>query len=52
MSLFNFIKSFLEENPDLNIVNDFTNPLEYSALYDIFRNRVKDSFKISKKDLK
>ncbi len=40
MSLFNFIKSFLEGNPDLNKINDYTHPLEYSDLYQYYRDKV------------
>ena len=50
MSLFNFIKSYLEENPDLMLVNDFTKPINYESLYTKNRDEVNFIFNVSKKD--
>ena len=40
MSLYKFFESFVEENPDLVKINNYTNPLSYENYYDIIRSKV------------
>jgi hypothetical protein len=54
MSLFNFFQSYIEENPDLLKINNFTNPIYYDQLYDYNRANVYSKYVLifSKEDLK